>query len=189
MKINQEIYYHANSNKKLSVGDVLIFDCNTKNKMYNAIYNSSFLLYGKDANEIMNDKRRSKDVNFSRDELNLIFETVNNSAFVMRELALEEVRKNLFSKYPSRLSCLYVTNEKKEAHFWSSILKRNGKECMQILTLELTGDIYSFDGKFLMRKNCSYQEHLDNALKYWNSDGGEEYLFLGSAKVVEIEEL
>ena len=133
MKINQEIYYHANSNKKLSVGDVLIFDCNTKNKMYDAIYNSSFLLYGKDANEIMNDKRRSKDVNFSRDELNLIFETVNNSAFVMRELALEEVRKNLFSKYPSRLSCLYVTNEKKEAHFWSSILKRNVKNVCSYL--------------------------------------------------------
>lgn len=191
MQINKEIYYHASSGGRVNVGDVLEFNSDTKNGMYYAVYESSYLLDEKDANEIMRNKRSDKDINFSLSELNLIFKTINNSAFVMRELALEEVRRNKYSSFPSRLSCLYVSKEKGDTASWSKILKRNGKECKQILTLELTGDVYSFDGGMLLRKNCSYQEHLDNAEKYWNSTvvNEPEYLFLGNAKVVEIEEI
>ena len=108
----------------------------------------------------------------------------------MRELALEEVRKEKYPNYPSRLNCLYVTKDKQDALEWTNILKRNHKECKQILTLELTGDLYTFDGNLMRRQNVSYEEQLKRAEEYWNSTSDNpEYLFYGEAKVVDIEEL
>lgn len=191
MKVNKEIYYHASSLKSLSVGDVLKFNSNTKNGMYYSVYNSNFSLNGIDANELLVIKRKNNDMDFSVDELSLIFKTINNDAFVLRELALEKIRSSKYPNFPSRLSCLYVTKEKKDAVTWSKILMRNGKKCSRILKLELTGDIYTFDGGMLLRKNCSYQEHLENAERYWNSVAVNEpeHLFLGSARIIEIEEI
>ena len=117
--------------------------------------------------------------------------TVNNDAFVLRELALEEVRKMKYPNYPSRLSCLYVTKTKEEAINWSEILKRNKKKCKKVLTLELTGEIFCFDGNLMKRQNVSYQKHLENADLYWNSmdSNNSEIIFYGKAKVIEIENI
>ena len=79
--------------------------------------------------------------------------------------------------------------------FWKNfinkieILKRNNKNCNQILTLELTGELYIFDGNLIKRQNISYQNHLNNAEEYWSSKSIEtpEYLFYGEAKVIDID--
>ena len=188
MKVNNEIYYHANSGEELNVGDVLIFNKDTHNKMYDEVYKSEFKLDEIDANELLINKKKNKDTKFTIEEFETILNTVNNDAFVMRELALEEVRKKKYPNYPSRLNCLYVTKEKEDAINWSNILKRNKKECKQVLTLECTGELFIGDGNLMKRQNLSYKKHLEIADRYWNNTINEnlEYLFYGEAKVIDI---
>ena len=191
MKVEKEIFYHANSHNKLSIGDRLIFNSETKNKMYDSLYHKEFLYEGMDANELLGKKKQNKEYLFKTEEMNVIQNTINHDAFVMRELALEEIRSKKYPNYPSRLKCLYVTKEKEEAINWIKILKRNQKECKQIVTLELTGEIFIGDGNLMKRQNISYQKHLENAEKYWRQEANEtnEYLFYGEAKVIEVEEI
>ncbi len=191
MKVNKEIFYHAYSGDIVNVGDILIFNSQTHNKMYDEVYNNEYSNDGLDANELLINKKRNNEKSFSIDEFELVFNTINNDAFVLRELALEEVRKVNFSNYPSRLSCLYVTKSKDEAINWSNILKRNKKECKHILTLELTGEIFCFDGNLMKRQNVSYLKHLENAKLYWNSINSDnsEILFYGEAKVIHIDNI
>ena len=188
MKVEKQIYYHANSGNELKVGDILIFDCNTKNKMYEQVYNSKYFLNNMDANEIILNKKKNNSMDFEPNELILIANTINNDAFVLRELALEEVRKEKYNNYPSRLNCLYLSKTYDDAKEWVNILKRNKKECKQIVTFEVTGEIYSFDGYLMKRQNISYQELLDRAEEYWNSKG-DEILFLGEAKVIKVDNI
>ena len=188
MKVEKQIYDHANSSNELKVGDILVFDSNTKNKMYEQVYNSKYSLNNMDANEIIINKKRERTTNFSLEELILLANTINNDAFVLRELALEEIRKQKYSNYPSRLSCLYLSKEIDEAKEWVNILKRNKKECKQVITFEVTGEVYSFDGNLMLRQNISYQELLDKADIYCNSNGSE-ILFLGEAKVIKIDNI
>ena len=189
MRVNKEIFYHANSGKELTIGDILVFDSNTHNRMYEEVYNNEFKLSEIDANELLINKKRNRELNFNEEEFLLVFKTINNDAFVMRELALEDVRKNKYSDYPSRLNCLYITKEKESAFEWGNILKRNKKQCKQILTLECTGDLFIGDGNLMRRQNLSYQKHLENAEKYWNQSTciEPEYLFYGTAKVISID--
>ena len=43
----------------------------------------------------------------------------------------------------------------------------------------------------MKRLNLSYNEHLENAKKYWSNetDNKDEILFLGSAKVIDIKNI
>lgn len=191
MKVNKEIFYHAYSGDEIRVGDVLVFNSLTHNKMYDEVYNNEYRIDGIDANELLINKKRNNDREFSVDEFELVLNTINNDAFVLRELALEEVRSSKYPSYPSRLSCLYVTKTKEEVTSWVKILKRNKKKCKQVLTLELTGEIFCFDGNLMKRQNVAYQKHLENAELYWNSidSNNSEILFYGEAKVIEIENI
>ena len=191
MKVNKEIFYHAYSGEKVNVGDVLVFNSGTHNKMYGEVYNNEYKTDGIDANELLINKKRNNDREFSIEEFELVLNTINNDAFVLRELALEEVRNSKYPSYPSRLSCLYITKTKEEATNWIKILKRNKKKCKQVLTLELTGEIFCFDGNLMKRQNVSYQKHLQNAELYWNSidSNNSEILFYGEAKVIKIENI
>lgn len=191
MKVEKEIFYHAHSGNKVSIGDILVFNSSTNNKMYEEVYNKEYKLNQIDANELLCNKKRNKEYDLSLEELDLILNTVNNDAFVMRELALEEVRKKNYPDYPSRLKCLYVAKDKEEAVEWVNILKRNKKECKQVLTLELTGDLFIGDGSLMKRQNLSYQKHLENAHEYWSckTNTTPEYLFYGEAKVIDIDEV
>lgn len=166
MKVNKEIFYHAYSGEKVNVGDVLVFNSGTRNKMYDEVYNNEYKIGEEDANELLINKKRNQERSFLIDEFELLLNTVNNDAFVLRELALEEVRKDKYPFYLSRLSCLYITKTKEEVTNWIKILKRNKKKCKQVLTLELTGEIFSFDGNLMKRQNVSYQKHLQNAELY-----------------------
>lgn len=191
MKVTKEIFYHAYSGDTINIGDVLVFNSLTHNKIYDEVYNREFKNDDIDANELLINKKRNKDRDFSIEEFELVLDTINNDAFVLRELALEEVRKSKYPEFPSRLSCLYITKTKEEAINWSKILKRNKKICRQVLTLELTGEIFCFDGNLMKRQNISYQKHLDNAELYWNSIDydNSEILFYGEVKVIEIENI
>jgi hypothetical protein len=191
MKVEDKIYYHVNSYKKLNIGDVLVFDNNTHNQMYETVYNSSYKLNDMDANELLLTKKRNKNKDLSYEEFDLVLSTVNNDAYVMRELALESIRKEYYPEYPSRLNCLYLTDKLEDAINWVDILKRNKKNAVQILTLKVSGNIFEGDGSLMKRLNLSYNEHLENAKMYWSNatDNKDEILFTGTATVIDIKDI
>ena len=191
MKVEDKIYYHVNSYKELNIGDVLVFDNNTHNQMYETVYNSSYKLNNMDANELLLTKKRNKDKDLSYEEFDLVLSTVNNDAYVMRELALESIRKEYYPEYPSRLNCLYLTDKLEDAIKWVDILKRNKKNAVQILTLKVSGNIFEGDGSLMKRLNLSYNEHLENAKMYWSNatDNKDEILFTGTATVIDIKDI
>lgn len=101
MKVNKEIYYHANSGDSVSIGDIIVFYSNTHNKMYDDVYYGEFKLVDCDANELLIYKKKNQNTNFTIEEFETILNTINHDAFVLRELALEEVRKTDYPEYPS----------------------------------------------------------------------------------------
>lgn len=84
MKVNKEIFYHANSGDELSIGDELIFDLNTHNKMYEEVYNNEYKLNKMDANEILINKKRDKEYTLIEEEFELIFRAINSLILCLR---------------------------------------------------------------------------------------------------------
>ena len=83
MKVNKEIYYHANSENNVKVGDILVFNNDTHNRMYDEVYNSEYKLNNVDANELLFNKKRIGNTDLSVDEFLLVYKTINNDAFVL----------------------------------------------------------------------------------------------------------
>jgi len=188
-KVNKKIYYHINTGNKLNVGDVLNIG-DRYNNFYYEIYNSEYLLEEKDANEILIDKRKNKDYSITDiDEFKLVYETINNSAMITRELIFEEVRKEVNDELPSRLKCLYVCESLEEIEEWLNIFKRTNKKDYQILELELTGKVFTGDASYILRQNISLNKKRQQAKEYWNGNkinNHNEILFEGIAIVRSI---
>lgn len=188
-EINKKTYYHINTGNKLNVGDILNIG-DRYNNFYHEIYNSESLLDEKDANEILIDKRKNKNYIIKDiDEFKLIYETINNSAMITREIIFEEVRKEINNELPSRLKCLYVCESLNEIEEWLNIFKRTNKKDYQILELELTGKVFTGDASYILRQNISLNKKREQAKKYWNGNkinNHNETLFEGIAVVKKI---
>ena len=102
----KNIYYHITSINKLHTGDVIEFGKEYNNfykEMVNIKhYNSS----GKDANDVLLDLFNNKSLVFkSINDLKTVLNTVNDDAFILRELVFEHIRKCYFPECPSRFKC------------------------------------------------------------------------------------
>lgn len=187
--VNKKIYYHINTGNKLNVDDVLNIG-DRYNNFYYEIYNGEYLLEAKDANEILINKRKNKDYTINDiDEFKVVYETINNSAMITRELIFEEVRKEVNSELPSRLKCLYVCESLEEIEEWLNIFKRTNKKDYQILELELTGKVFTGDASYILRQNISLNKKREQAKEYWNGkkvNNHNEILFEGTAVVRSI---
>ena len=186
MFVNNEEYYHIDYNNNLQIGEVY----NTKeNGLYEELYNGECSFDGKDAIEILNAKRKSNDTNLSVDELNLIYNTLGNQAFVTRELMFEKVRKEVDESLPSRLKCLFVCKDLEEIKLWIDILKRNKKEDYKVYKVKLDGKIFCGNASLVLRQTVSLDKKIEQARKYWSSNNNSnlmsEYLFEGKFEVVE----
>ena len=189
--VDKKIYYHINTGDVLEIGNIIDMR-NRHNKFYDEIYDSEYLLDGMDANMLLVNKRRNKEyANFDMDEFRLVFETVNNSAMVTRELIFEEVRKEVDTELPSRMKCLYVCESMEDINKWLEIFKRTNKKNKdyQIVKLELTGKCVTLDASYVLRQNISLNKKREQAKSYWNGevkDDEKEVLFEGTAIVKEI---
>lgn len=187
--VENKIYYHINTKNKFNIGDII--NCGDKyNNFYYEVYDSEYLLEGKDANETLINKRKNKDYNINDlEEFKLIFNTINNDSFVTRELIFEEVRKEINEKLPSRFKSLFVCESMEEINKWLDIFKRTDKKDYQIVKLELNGRVFTGDASFILRQNISLNKKRDLAKRYWSCeklDNLNETLFEGTAVVKEI---
>ena len=104
---------------------------------------------------------------------------------------LEKIRKRYYSEYPSRFTALYVQLDKAKSMDILNIWKQNGYKSAQILTLELHGHIHKCAHQKLSNEDYPTKDEIrKKSHDYWNGvNGEEEYLFVGCANVVNVENI
>lgn len=111
----------------------------------------------------------------------------------LRELALEEVRKEKYMDYPSRLACLYVSETLQEAEQWAAYFMSLGRPTFQIVKLKIEGSRFVGDANKCFYATVRKAENLEMAEKYWKNEDNlsdepsiKEILVSGAMEVVEI---
>ena len=173
----EKIYYHVVTDRPMELGEEIVFDDNHHSGVYDRVY----ALKEKVDSIYCNPKDYEK------------VELDHHLKVALRELALEEVRKEKYSEYPSRLASLYVSNSLEEAEKWYDTFIKLGRKVFSIVKLEIDGNIFvgdawnCFDGTIDKNKNL---ELAENYWKYEKNNIGKdpivEILVDGNIKVIEI---
>lgn len=177
----------------MNVGDVFYFG-NEYNNFYNELINiKHFNNNKKDANEIMADLFSKKNLTFSSiNDFKTVYNTVSDDSFILRELIFEEIRKRYYPDCPSRFKCMFVLKTSEEADEWLNIFKRMKNKPLQIVKLKLDGNVFLGNANFIVRKNNSIIDKVNEAKAYWSGDKTgliPEYLFLGTTTVIEVKNI
>lgn len=117
----------------------------------------------------------------------------HHTAVALRELALEEVRKEKYPANPSRLSCLYVSKTIAEAEKWFAFFTELGRPTYQIVKLQVKGNVFAGDANKCFAGCPDKNTNLLLAEHYWENpteqdqdDPVVEILVDGNIEVMEI---
>ena len=172
-----KIYYHVVTDKPMEVGQELIFDANHHSGVYNRVFS-----FKDKVDEIYNNPEAYRDI-----------ELEHHLKVALRELAMEEVRREKYPNYPSRLASLYVSNTLEEAEKWYDLFIELGRPTYSIVKIEVDGNTYVGDAHNCFEGTIDKGKNLELAENYWkykeNLDGKEpivEILVNGKIKVIEI---
>ena len=171
------IYYHVVTDKPMKVGQELIFDDNHHSGVYDRVYS-----YKEKVDDIYKNPEVYKNI-----------ELEHHLKVALRELAIEEVRKEKYPDYPSRLASLYVSNTLSEAEKWYNLFIELGRPTYSIVKVEVDGNIYIGDANNCFDGTIDREKNLELAENYWkykeNIEGKEpivEILASGKIRVIEI---
>lgn len=110
-----------------------------------------------------------------------------------RELALEKVRKEKYTNYPSRMSCLYTSKTLSDAEMWAALFINSNRKVYQIVKLQIDGRTFNGDAYNIFDGTGDEKVNNKNADCYWankpNRFGKKplvETLIDGRIEVVEI---
>lgn len=173
----KNIYYHVVTERPMKLNQVILFDENHHSGVYDRVY----ALIDK-VEEIYANPKEYEDV-----------ELEHHLKVALRELAMEEIRKEKYPEYPSRLSSLYVSNTLIEAEKWYNMFIEWGRPTYSIVKVEVDGNVYVGDAWNCFEGTIDKNKNLELAENYWkyekNIDGKEpivEILANGKIKVIEI---
>lgn len=100
------IVYHVVTDKPMYLGQHIIFNENNHNGVYDRVM----------------DKLDEVKSIYSNPDKYGIATLEHHTKVALRELALEKIRKEYYPTYPSRMSCLYVSESLEEAEKWANFL-------------------------------------------------------------------
>lgn len=112
----------------------------------------------------------------------------------LRELAMEEVRREKYPQYPSRMACLYVSRELEESRRWGEFFACIGRPTYAIVELKITGRVFVGNACNCFDGTPDKAANLKKAERYWqnqpNTEDGEiwEMLADGDIEVARIVE-
>ena len=191
--VKDQILYQVATDRDYKVGDIIEFG-SSHNGQGNRIYNSKFN-DGKDAyHKIGFNYANSKKIFKNKSLVIDMAKSLSESDFVLRELAAEEVRKEKYSDYPSRLKCMFLSEKREVAlENLKTFYQKGFGTHFQAIAVKLEGRLFYARSKGLQRNGSSYGEYLRIADEYWSQDQNsteevKEILFEGKAEVVEIME-
>lgn len=122
-------------------------------------------------------------------------EIEHHTMVALRELALEQVRRERFPQYPSRLHCLYVSESLEESRQWGMFFAQLGRPTYHIVKLEISGRKFVGNANLCFQGTPNQERNLELAGSYWQvspDPSGErpvwEILVDGKVRVAEIVE-
>lgn len=185
-RVENEYIYHVVTERKMFVGQKLIFG-KEPNSLRDKVLNWQFLNdENKDCLEIVAGKKFE---DFTENDKKTLRIYIYENAMIMREYILEQVRKEKYPDYPSRMACLYCVRNLQETENWIEVFNRTNKKPLQIVKMKATGKIFDGDAKYILRDALSIGHKIDLAEKYWSGVSENpinESLFEGEVEVVEI---
>ncbi len=192
MKVKDLILYQVATDQNYKVGDKLTFgeDFNGQGRR---VYGTKFNKNEKALHQIGFKYADSKNIFKNKDIVIEMSKALSESDFVLRELALEEVRVKKFPHLPSRLKCMFLSETKQTAlnNLQNFYDKKGFGSQYQAVAVKLNGELFYARSAMLVRDGLSYNQYREIAEKYWAQDqnsAGEvrEILFIGQAEIVEI---
>lgn len=168
--------YHVVTERPMQVGQTIIFDETHHSGVYRRVHEKI---------DIVNDIYANPN---KYDAENL----EHHTSVALRELALEEVRQKNYPQYPSRMSCLYVSETLEEAERWGEFFTGIGRPTYHIVKLEVEGNCFIGDATKCFKGQTDKEENLRLAKLYWESEQEDienevcEMLVDGQITVVEI---
>lgn len=191
-KVKDLILYQVATNRNYKIGETIIFDKNNNNGQFEKVFNSSFI----DGNTRICDKlykiSKSKFKRFKKSQLFKIAHSLDTYDVILRDLALEEIRKNFYPAYPSRLHSMYLVETKEQAVNYFNEKATIKDNSYQLVAVKLKGIIFRAGIKECLVSRCgqSYSYYLEKAKEYWSQNCPKnqavEVLFEGQAEIVEI---
>ena len=174
----KEIFaYHVVTDRPMHVGQYIVFDGARHNGVYDRVMEKLPLV---------------EDIYQRPDEYNAE-ELEHHTRVALRELALEKVRKESFSGFPSRMSCLYVSESLEEAEMWAGLFVEWKRPVYAIVRLKIAGRVFTGDANNCFDATVNEAENLLLAERYWKNEPnltGEpvirEMLVDGDIEVAEI---
>jgi hypothetical protein len=173
----EKIYYHVVTERPMKLGQEILFDENHHSGVYERVYNLE-----EKVNDIYNNQDKYDDTKFD-----------HHLKVALRELALEEVRKNKYPKYPSRLNSLYVSNSLEEAEKWYDYFLSINRPTYQIVKVIVDGNSFTGDACNCFDGTNDKEYNLKQAEIYWKGEDNKngkipiyETIVSGRIKVIEI---
>lgn len=113
-----------------------------------------------------------------------------DAALFKREMAMENFRKDNGYFLPSRLSCIYATDEE-GIDYWKKSLSDGS---LDIFRIDCMDEVFKTNEIFIPKESLGYEQLYKDSYKYWNpkfkniSENEKmrvEYLVQGKVKVLE----
>lgn len=190
MKVKDFVLYQISTDRHYKVGDKLEFG-----KEYN--YQGQRVINGEKLQ-----KRRTYDDGFAFVDSKKIFankklvlnlsKELEEYDFILRELAYEQVRETEFKNLPSRLKCMFLSENKEDClKNLKNFYQKGHGSFFQVVAVKLNGNLFYSCEIPTSRKGWSYSDYLEEGKKYWSQNQTSnkkpyEILFEGKAEIVEI---
>lgn len=171
------VFYHAVTERPMEMGQIILFAQDHHNGVYQRVMEKAQIVQAILANP----------EDYSG-------ELEHHTAVALRELAMEQERRESFPDYPSRMSCLYVSRTLEEARQWGAFFARIGRPTYSIVKLECRGSVFLGDAEKCFTGVPDGEKNKALARTYWMHNQEEtpadvcEVLVDGEITVLEIVE-
>jgi len=192
--VDNELYaYHIVTKKKMSLGQVLYFDDNQKNTLYQFFFEKERLnSKGEDFIQILYGHYTDEGLKLNKENADVAISYAGQTIRAIREVIVEMVRLQEYSEYPSRLSCLYAAKSYEDALRWKEIFDSYNRKVLQLVKLRVAGSFFEGDGNLLPKEDgVPFSLKIEQAREYWKGNVKNELpelLINGKIEVVEIVE-
>lgn len=179
------ILYQIVKSWHYAVGDKIVFNENTITGQYKKVYQTKYQIDNLRLANIFYYKANKKLVKKNIKQLAIVCDDYD---LLVRELAVEKIRKEFYPNLPSRLHCMYLSLFKDTA---VNNFEKSKEKHLQVVAVKLNGKIFRCGNYMLDRNGGSFNDYELMAHNYWSQtnvldENVKEILFEGEAEIVEI---
>ena len=190
MKVKDLILYQVATDRNYKVGDKIHFGDEPNGQEFNCL-NLSFNKDGEPLHKLGYDNAK-KGIFKNKNLLLDMSKALSNYDFIMREFALEEVRRQRFPHLPSRFRCMFLSEDADTClHNLQGFINRGAGSNLQAIKVRVNGEAHFVKDYGVSRLGLSFNEYKNEAIKYWSQDqhsssATKEILFTGDVEILDI---